>query len=48
MFRYYLDLTDEAVAEAMVLSAGSVRATTSRALAVLRERHATDIVKETP
>lgn len=48
VLRYYLDLTDEAVAEAMGVSAGSVRATTSRALASLRESHATDIIKEKP
>ncbi|MEP7332821.1 MAG: SigE family RNA polymerase sigma factor [Terracoccus sp.] len=48
VLRYYLDLTDEAVAEAMGISAGSVRATASRALASLRERQASDGVKETP
>lgn len=48
VLRYYLDLTDEAVAETMGVSAGSVRATASRALASLREHHATDIIKEKP
>ena len=48
VLRYYLDLTDEAVAEAMGISPGSVRATSSRALASLRERQSSDSVKEMP
>jgi RNA polymerase sigma factor (sigma-70 family) len=36
VLRYYADLDDAAIVEAMGVSAGTVRATASRALAVLR------------
>lgn len=39
VLRYYADLDDVAIAELMGISASGVRATASRALATLRERH---------
>ena len=40
VLRYYADLSDAAIAEAMGLSPSSVRATASRALSALRDQHA--------
>ena len=48
VLRYYADLDDAAIAEAMGISASAVRATSSRALASLRNGGALDTVKETP
>lgn len=48
VLRYYADLDDNAIAEAMGVSASAVRATTSRALATLRNGGVVDAVKETP
>jgi RNA polymerase sigma-70 factor (sigma-E family) len=47
VLRYYADLDDTAIAEAMGVSPSAVRATASRALATLRDGVA-DAVKETP
>ena len=47
VLRYYADLDDAAIAEAMGVSPSSVRATASRALASLREAAALEAVKET-
>lgn len=46
VLRYYADLDDAAIAEAMGVSPSAVRATASRALASLREAGALDAVKE--
>lgn len=46
VLRYYADLDDAAIAEAMGVTPSSVRATASRALAILRDV-APDAVKET-
>jgi RNA polymerase sigma-70 factor (sigma-E family) len=48
VLRYYSDLDDAAIAEAMGISPSAVRSTTSRALATLRDGGAVDTVKETP
>lgn len=48
VLRYYADLDDSAIADAMGVSASTVRATTSRALATLRDGGAVDALKETP
>ena len=47
VLRYYADLDDTAIAEAMGVNESSVRATASRALASLRGADAPDTVKET-
>ena len=47
VLRYYADLDDAAIAEAMGVSQSSVRATASRALASLRDTAATEAVEET-
>ena len=47
VLRYYEDLDDAAIADAMGISPSAVRATTSRALATLRNGGAVDPVKET-
>ena len=47
VLRYYADLDDAAVAEAMGVSQSSVRATASRALARLRHAAVLEAVKET-
>jgi RNA polymerase sigma-70 factor (sigma-E family) len=39
VLRYYADLDDAAIAEVMKISQSAVRATASRALATLRDRH---------
>jgi RNA polymerase sigma-70 factor (sigma-E family) len=46
VLRYYADLDDAAIAEAMGVSPSSVRATASRALACLRDAATRDAVKE--
>jgi RNA polymerase sigma-70 factor (sigma-E family) len=46
VLRYYADLDDTAIAEAMGVSPSSVRATASRALARLRDAATPDVVKE--
>lgn len=48
VLRYYADLDDAAIAEAMGVSASSVRATASRALAGLRATTAVETVQEAP
>jgi len=48
VLRYYADLDDAAIAEVMGVSASSVRATASRALASLRTTAAVDTVREAP
>lgn len=48
VLRYYADLDDAAIAEAMGISTSAVRATASRALAGLRATAAVDTVQETP
>ena len=48
VLRYYADLDDAAIAEAMGVSASSVRATASRALAGLRATAVVDPVREAP
>lgn len=48
VLRYYADLDDAAIAEAMGVSASAVRATASRALATLRKGSVLDAVKEAP
>ena len=47
VLRYYADLDDSAIAEAMGVRPSSVRATASRALASLRESEALEAVEET-
>lgn len=47
VLRYYADLDDSAIAEAMGVSVSAVRATTSRALATLRNGGVVDALKET-
>ena len=47
VLRYYADLDDAAIAEAMGVTQSSVRATASRALASLRETAALEAVEET-
>ena len=47
VLRYYADLDDAAIAEAMGVRPSSVRATASRALASLRESEALEAVEET-
>jgi RNA polymerase sigma-70 factor (sigma-E family) len=47
VLRYYADLDDAAIAEAMGVTPSSVRATASRALASLRETAALEAVEET-
>lgn len=42
VLRYYADLTEQQVADALGVSVGTVKSTASRALATLRERHAAD------
>jgi RNA polymerase sigma-70 factor (sigma-E family) len=46
VLRYYADLDDAAIGEAMGVSPSSVRATASRALARLRDADALDALKE--
>jgi len=46
VLRYYADLDDAAIAEAMGVSVSAVRATASRALATLRDGWALPFVKE--
>lgn len=46
--RYYADLDDSVIAEAMGISASTVRATASRALSVLRKMINADSLKELP
>lgn len=48
VLRYYADLDDTAIAEAMGISPSTVRATRSRALATLRGRGAVSTLEETP
>jgi RNA polymerase sigma-70 factor (sigma-E family) len=48
VLRYYADLDDAAIAEAMGISASAVRATASRALASLRDGGLVDASKEIP
>ena len=48
VLRYYADLDDAAIAEAMGVSASAVRATASRALASLRTTAVVETVKEAP
>ena len=48
VLRYYADLDDAAIAEAMGVSTSSVRATASRALAGLRATAVVDTVREAP
>jgi DNA-directed RNA polymerase specialized sigma24 family protein len=48
VLRYYADLDDAAIAEAMGISGSAVRATAARALATLRKGGVLDVVKETP
>lgn len=48
VLRYYADLDDIAIADAMGISASTVRATTSRALATLRNGGSVGALKETP
>lgn len=48
VLRYYADLDDAAIAEEMNVSASSVRATTSRALATLRSAGVVKTLKERP
>ena len=48
VLRYYADLDDAAIAQAMGVSASSVRATASRALAGLRATAVVDTVQEAP
>jgi RNA polymerase sigma-70 factor (sigma-E family) len=48
VLRYYADLDDAAIAEAMGVSPSAVRATASRALAGLRTTAVVDTVQETP
>lgn len=48
VLRYYADLDDAVIAEAMGVSASTVRATTSRALAALRQGGAREALRETP
>ena len=48
VLRYYADLDDAAIGEALGVSASSVRATTSRALATLRDGDPLNTLKETP
>ena len=48
VLRYYADLDDAAIAEALGVSASAVRATASRALAGLRTSTALESVQETP
>jgi RNA polymerase sigma-70 factor (sigma-E family) len=48
VLRYYADLDDAAIAEAMGVSASSVRATASRALAGLRATAVVETVQEAP
>lgn len=48
VLRYYVDLDDHAIAEAMGVSESAVRATSSRALASLRSGGVTDAWEETP
>lgn len=47
VLRYYVDLDDHAIAEAMGVSESAVRATSSRALATLRSGNLTDAWEET-
>jgi RNA polymerase sigma factor (sigma-70 family) len=47
VLRYYADLDDAAIAEAMGVSASTVRATASRALETIRRGAALDAMKET-
>jgi RNA polymerase sigma-70 factor (sigma-E family) len=47
VLRYYADLDDAAIAEAMGISASAVRATASRALETLRNGTVLDAVEET-
>ncbi|GAA1886744.1 sigma-70 family RNA polymerase sigma factor [Lapillicoccus jejuensis] len=39
VLRYYADLSEQQVADALGVSVGTVKSTASRALATLRERH---------
>ena len=48
VLRHYADLDDATIAEAMGVSASSVRATASRALAGLRATAVVDTVREAP
>lgn len=48
VLRYYADLDDAAIAEAMGVSPSAVRATASRALATLRNSRVLDTVEERP
>jgi RNA polymerase sigma-70 factor (sigma-E family) len=48
VLRYYADLDDAGVAEAMGIGVGSARATISRALAMLRASHALNASEESP
>lgn len=48
VLRYYADLDDAAIAEAMGVSPSAVRATASRALASLRTSAVVETVQETP
>jgi RNA polymerase sigma-70 factor (sigma-E family) len=47
VLRYYADLDDAAIAEAMGITVSAVRATASRALAALRDAAAVDALEET-
>lgn len=46
VLRYYADMDDQAIAEAMNISVSTVRATASRALATLRNGGVMDVLKE--
>ena len=48
VLRYYADLDDNAIAEAMGLTVSAVRATASRALATLRRNSAADTTTKEP
>ncbi len=48
VLRYYADLDDIAIAEALGVSASAVRATASRALGALRTSGVVDLLEETP
>lgn len=48
VLRYYVDLDDNAIAEAMGLTTSAVRATAARALATLRRNTAADTTTKEP
>jgi RNA polymerase sigma-70 factor (sigma-E family) len=48
VLRYYADLDDAGIADAMGVSVSAVRATTSRALATLRSNGVAAVLRETP